>query len=69
MPKHDHTECTHIIKLCTHCDVVFCGLCSKEWGQQVELYPPSGSIIPYTATTNNPAPDFSLWHGDHVPQA
>lgn len=31
--KHDHTECTHDIKLCDHCDVVYCDLCSKEWGQ------------------------------------
>jgi hypothetical protein len=27
-----HTHCAHNLKFCGTCDVVWCGKCSKEWG-------------------------------------
>lgn len=31
--KHNHTYngCNHNLQHCTHCDVVYCTKCSKEW--------------------------------------
>lgn len=33
---HEHTkpkECKHELKHCTHCDVVYCEKCKREWGK------------------------------------
>lgn len=31
MHNHNHGHCAHNIRLCTHCDVVYCATCGKEW--------------------------------------
>ena len=33
MGKHNHSYngCNHILQHCTHCDVVYCTKCSREW--------------------------------------
>lgn len=33
---HEHKklkECKHELKHCTHCDVVYCSKCQREWGK------------------------------------
>lgn len=34
MNKHEHgySGCNHELKYCSHCDVVYCIKCGKEWG-------------------------------------
>lgn len=31
MHEHKEKQCKHKLRLCTHCDIVFCLLCEKEW--------------------------------------
>lgn len=32
MNNHNHSHCSHDLKYCDHCDVVYCTKCSREWG-------------------------------------
>ena len=39
MGNHNHNICNHNLKYCGHCDVVYCTICGREWGQQVIMNP------------------------------
>ena len=28
---HNHSSCEHQLKYCSHCDLVYCEKCGKEW--------------------------------------
>lgn len=31
MNNHNHCVCSHTLKYCEHCDIVYCINCNKEW--------------------------------------
>ncbi len=35
---HEHNDCNHTLKHCSHCDVVYCSKCKREWGQKETIY-------------------------------
>ena len=35
---HEHEECEHELKYCSHCDVVYCVKCEREWGKEKIVY-------------------------------
>ena len=37
MHEHSYIGCSHELKHCSHCDVVFCEKCRREWKQQATL--------------------------------
>lgn len=28
---HKHEQCSHQLEHCSHCDIVYCSKCKKEW--------------------------------------
>ena len=40
---HEHDECEHDLRLCRHCDIVYCKRCRREWGRHAHYTP----YIPY----------------------
>lgn len=38
--KHDHSHCSHDLKFCEKCNVVYCRKCSQEWGGTQYIYTP-----------------------------
>lgn len=39
MSNHSHSHCSHDLKYCDHCDVVYCTKCDREWGGHVHYEP------------------------------
>ena len=50
MSHHKHCHCDHDLKYCSHCDVVYCTKCGKEWGQKHYCYPWTYPYYPWTYT-------------------
>lgn len=39
MGKHNHScGCKHLLRHCSHCDVVYCLRCGQEWGHYYNKY-------------------------------
>ncbi len=55
---HEHKDCTHILKFCKNCDVVYCERCKVEWGKNYESTPVifetplDGKFKPYSGDGN-----------------
>lgn len=46
MNKHSHSHCSHDLKYCEHCDIVYCMKCDREWGGHQHYWYYGGA--PYT---------------------
>ena len=38
MSDHNHHCCKHAVKLCEHCNIVYCAKCRFEWKEPCKLY-------------------------------
>jgi hypothetical protein len=47
----EHNHCHHALKVCEHCDTVYCTACKREWvGHTARVYWPA-TPYPYYGTT------------------
>lgn len=69
---HEHNACAHFLHYCAHCDVVYCTLCKREWGQRpwgVITYPwttvtgTASDNVPYTVTFTTSGTSCGDCHG------
>lgn len=49
---HEHTECSHDLKFCYKCDVVYCEKCKSEWRKSTYIY--TNPVITYDGTVRQP---------------
>jgi len=47
MKKHEHKECSHKLRHCEKCDVIYCASCGKEWGGHKHPFPRYPYEYPY----------------------
>lgn len=48
---HNHTHCAHQFVHCLQCDVVYCKVCSEEWGKNTKYTWTTSPTYTYPNTT------------------
>lgn len=72
--SHYHSHCSHDLKYCSHCDIVYCAKCGREWGQQHYHYTYTTPVtwtwtyngVPYTVTNTDGSYKLTTTNGTAV---